>query len=284
MALISRASILKGGGSGPAVELNRWHESILLNAIHYGSAYQMPPEGKLPDDEIGILAKWVEMKMPWPAKSANRMVEADSHSVPQINAESKSFWSFQKVQRPKLPDVEKSDWLSNDVDRFVLAKLEKAGLQPAPKASKKVLIRRLYYGLTGLPPTTKQVAAFMQDASPDAYQQLVDQLLASPHYGEKWGRHWLDVVRYAESNSFERDATKPFVWRYRDYVIRSFNDDKPYDQFLTEQLAGDEVDNPTSQSIIATGYYRLGQWDDEPADPKLALSVSYTHLTLPTKA
>lgn len=271
LALISRASILKGGGSGPAVELNRWHESILLNAIHYGSAYQMPPEGKLPDDEIGILTKWVEMKMPWPAKSANRMVEADSHSVPQINAESKSFWSFQKVQRPKLPDVEKSDWLSNDVDRFVLAKLEKAGLQPAPKASKKVLIRRLYYGLTGLPPTTKQVAAFMQDASPDAYQQLVDQLLASPHYGEKWGRHWLDVVRYAESNSFERDATKPFVWRYRDYVIRSFNDDKPYDQFLTEQLAGDEVDNPTSQSIIATGYYRLGQWDDEPADPKLAL-------------
>ena len=270
LALISRAAILKGGESGPAVDLIHWQESILLDAIHYG-AYEMPPDGKLSDDEIGILTKWVEMKMPWPAETADRMIDSKSHSVPKVDAVSKSFWSFQKVQRPELPGVKGEKWIANSIDRFVLAKLEAAGLSPAPKATKQVLIRRLYYDLIGLPPTPEQVNAFEDDDSPDAYDRLVEQLLASPHYGEKWGRHWLDVVRYAESNSFERDGTKPFVWRYRDYVIRSFNEDKPYDQFLTEQLAGDEIENPTYQSIIATGYYRLGQWDDEPADPRLAL-------------
>lgn len=271
LALISRASILKGGESGPAVDLIDWRKSILLDAIHYGS-YQMPPDGKLSDDEIGILTKWIEMKMPWPAETAGRMIESETkHDVPQVNSESKSFWSFKQVQRPDLPAVKREEWISNSIDRFILAKLESAGLSPAPTASKAVLIRRLYYDIIGLPPTPKQVEAFVNDDAPGAYRKLVEQLLASPHYGEKWGRHWLDIVRYAESNSFERDGTKPFVWRYRDYVIRSFNEDKPYDQFLIEQLAGDEIDEPTYQSIIATGYYRLGPWDDEPADPRLAL-------------
>ena len=272
LALISRASILKGGDSGPAVDLKSWNESIMLDAIHYG-AYEMPPDGKLPDDELGILSKWIEMKMPWPAESANRMIETktDSHGPPKVDEVSKSFWSFQQVVRPELPSVNQTAWLSNDIDRFTLGKLENAGLRPAGKASKKVLVRRLYYDLIGLPPTPEQVNEFVNDNSPDAYSGLVDSLLASPHYGEKWGRHWLDLVRYAESNSFERDGTKPFVWRYRDYVIRAFNDDKPYDQFLVEQLAGDEIEEPTNESIIATGYYRLGQWDDEPADPKQAL-------------
>ncbi|MFT7634030.1 MAG: hypothetical protein ACI87E_005089, partial [Mariniblastus sp.] len=136
--------------------------------------------------------------------------------------------------------------------------------------SRQALIRRATYDLTGLPPTPAQVESFVNSNDPAAYRNLIDQLLDSPHYGEKWGRHWLDLVRYAESNSFERDGTKPFVWRYRDYVIRAFNDDKPYDQFLVEQLAGDEIETPTTDSIIATGYYRLGQWDDEPVDPLAA--------------
>ena len=128
-------------------------------------------------------------------------------------------------------------------------------------------MRRVYYDVTGLPPTLEEMAEFVADDRPDAYERLVDRLLASPRYGEKWARHWLDVVRYAETNSFERDAAKPFAWKYRDYVIRSLNDDKPYDQFVMEQLAGDELDEVTPDSITATGYYRLGTWDDEPADP-----------------
>ena len=148
--------------------------------------------------------------------------------------------------------------------------MEANGVRPAPPASKETLLRRLFYTLTGLPPSPKDVAEFVNDQSPDAYEKVVDRLLESRHYGEHWARHWLDLVRYAESNSFERDNPKPFVWRYRDYVIRSLNADKPYDQFIREQLAGDELDEVTPDSIIATGYYRLGLWDDEPADRPLA--------------
>jgi hypothetical protein len=161
------------------------------------------------------------------------------------------------------------------VDAFILAKLEEVSLSPAQPATRQQLIRRACYDLTGLPPTPAEVNAFVNDPDPSAYEKLIDRLLDSPHYGEKWGRHWLDLVRYAESNSFERDGTKPFVWRYRDYVIRSFNEDKPYDQFLIEQLAGDELETPTLDSVIATGYFRLGQWDDEPVDP---VQASYDDL------
>ena len=139
-------------------------------------------------------------------------------------------------------------------------------LQPAPQADKRTLCRRAYFDLTGLPPTEQQLEEFLATNAPDAWERLIDQLLASPHYGERWGRHWLDLVRFAETNSFERDGAKPNAWKYRDYVIRSFNDDKPYDQFVREQLAGDELDEVTHDSILATGYYRLGIWDDEPAD------------------
>ena len=154
------------------------------------------------------------------------------HNDPQVNAETKSFWSFQPVREFAPPEVEDEEWCTSEIDRFILFRLERAGLKPATEASKQDLIRRAYYDLTGLPPTIEQVRAFEKDSSPAAYEKLIDELLDSPHYGEKWARHWLDVVRYAESNSFERDGTKPFVWRYRDYVIRSFNNNKPYDQFL----------------------------------------------------
>lgn len=270
LALISRRSILVGGDSGPAVDLDDPAESVLLDAINYGS-YEMPPAGKLPDEAIEILTRWVNQGMPWPAADAEKMIQQADHGDPQVNEETRSFWSFQPVQEVDIPEVQNQDWCHNHIDRFVMAKLESSGLTPAAAASRRDLIRRACYDLTGLPPTIEQTAAFENDPSPDAYEQLIDRLLESPHYGEKWARHWLDVVRYAESNSFERDGTKPFVWRYRDYVIRSFNDDKPYDQFLMEQLAGDELPHPSNDAIIATGYYRLGQWDDEPADPKLAL-------------
>jgi hypothetical protein len=175
------------------------------------------------------------------------------------------------VKHPAVPAVKNKAWVRNPIDAFVLARLEKAGLKPNPTAPRATLIRRAYYDLTGLPPSPEEVEAFVNDPSADAWEKVVDRLLASPRYGEKWGRHWLDLVRYAETNSYERDGTKPSAWRFRDYVINSFNADKPYDQFLTEQLAGDELPQRTQERLIATGYYRLGLWDDEPADPKQAL-------------
>lgn len=269
LALISRAAILKGGDSGPAIDLEDHSGSLLLEAVNY-EFYEMPPSGKLPQAEIDILTKWVKMGAPWTAASADKVVESN-HMEPEVNEQSKQFWSFQKVERPVVPTVKNEQWITNEIDNFILARLESKGLAPANEASKQTLIRRVYYDLIGLPPTPEEIKAFVADDSPDAYRQLVERLLASPHYGEKWGRHWLDLVRYAESNSFERDGTKPYVWRYRDYVIRAFNNDKPYDRFLIEQLAGDELPDAGAEQIIATGYYRLGQWDDEPADPTLAM-------------
>ena len=270
LALTADYTIIKGGESGPAVDLASPENSLILEAINYES-YEMPPDGKLPQDQIDLLTTWVKLGIPWGDKieiAQTKAVEPDSTKrEPPVNEETKKWWSFQKVVRPEPPQVKNESWIKNDIDRFVLAKLEAAGLQPPPPASRATLIRRAYYDLTGLPPTPAEVEQFEDDSRPDAYERLIDRLLDSPHYGEKWGRHWLDLVRYAESNSFERDGTKPFVWRYRDYVIRSFNSDKPYDQFLLEQLAGDELDNVTNETLIATGYYRLGAWDDEPADP-----------------
>ena len=265
LALTSRTAILHGGDSGPAVDLENPAESLLLQAINY-DVYEMPPAGKLDDEQIGILTKWVELGLPLPTAEEVEPI-ADTHStVPQVNEETMRWWSFQRVERPNVPKVGQQKWPRNEIDNFILARLEQASLSPAPEATRQQLIRRVFYDLIGLPPTPAQVHAFVNNPDSNAYEDLIDQLLASPHYGEKWGRHWLDLVRYAESNSFERDGTKPFVWRYRDYVIRSFNADKPYDQFLIEQLAGDEIENPSQDSIIATGYYRLGPWQDEPVD------------------
>ncbi|MEQ8211599.1 MAG: DUF1549 and DUF1553 domain-containing protein [Lacipirellulaceae bacterium] len=176
-------------------------------------------------------------------------------------------WAFVPPKKHEVPAVQNETWVANPIDDFILAKLESQGLTPAYRAKKQVLARRLYYDVIGLPPTPEQLRTFSNDDRPDAYERLVNDLLASPHYGEKWARHWLDVVRYGESNSFERDAPKPYVWKYRDYVIRAFNEDRPYDQFVLEQLAGDQLAPPTTESITATGFYRLGTWDDEPADP-----------------
>ncbi len=160
-----------------------------------------------------------------------------------------------------------SDGVRNPIDAFVVARLEPQGLRPAAPSTTRALVRRVYFDLIGLPPTPEQVEEFLADTSPHSFENLIDRLLASPHYGERWGRHWLDVVRFAETNGYERDGPKPNAWRYRDYVIRSFNDDKPFDRFILEQLAGDELETVTNDSRIALGFNRLGPWDDEPADP-----------------
>lgn len=265
--LTNREDLFAGGDSGEAIDSGSLLESLLVSAINYEDL-EMPPAGKLPQADIDAIIRWIELGAPWTTDGV-KPERKKQHSVPQVNDETKKWWSYQKPTRPAPPQVN-GEWAQTNIDRFILNRLEQAELKPNPAATKQTLARRAYYDLIGLPPTAAQMGQFLNDNSPDAFENLVDQLLESPHYGEKWARHWLDLVRYAESNSYERDGTKPFVWRYRDYVIRAFNDNKPYDQFLIEQLAGDELANVTPERLIATGYYRLGRWDDEPVDPKQA--------------
>ncbi|MEM6470565.1 MAG: DUF1549 and DUF1553 domain-containing protein, partial [Planctomycetota bacterium] len=207
---------------------------------------RMPPEGDpVTEEEAELLRRWIEEGAAWEA-----------------------HWAFEPLSDPGVPTLETAtDWQNHPIDAFLVDSLFKAGLKTSGPANKRELVRRVYFGLTGLPPTKAQSDAFVSDESPDAFANLVEELLESPHYGERWGRHWLDLVRFAETNSFERDGPKHNAWKYRDYVIRSFNEDKPYDQFIREQLAGDELDVVTTETLTGTGFYRLGIWDDEPADP-----------------
>ena len=220
-------------------------ESEMLRRIGSTDADERMPPGDRPlsQQQVALIRQWIADGAQW-----------------------RGHWAFEPIGSPAPPATSRTDWADGEIDRFVLSRLERAGLSPAPPAEKSVLLRRVTYDLTGLPPTPEEMAAFLADASADAYAKVVDRLLDSPRYGERWGRHWLDVVRYADTNSFERDGPKPHSWRYRDYVIRSLNADKPYDRFLVEQLAGDELPDVGADELIATGFYRLGPWDDEPAD------------------
>jgi mono/diheme cytochrome c family protein len=263
LKLTSRESLLKGGDHGPAVSSDKPEESLLLRAIGYtDDELKMPPKGKLTQAQIDTLTRWVKMGAPW----SEGATVAKRHGPPPVDEQARSFWSFRPVARPKVPEVKNASWVKTPIDAFVLAKLEAAGLAPAPPVGKTSLLRRLTYDLTGLPPTPEEVDAFLADSSPNAYEKVVDRLLASPHYGEHWARHWLDLVRYAETNGYEFDAVKPNAWRFRDYVIKSFNDDKPYDRFVKEQLAGDELEPVTTDGIVATGYYRLAPVDSGAPD------------------
>jgi hypothetical protein len=192
-------------------------------------------------------------------------VGSDVEAKPSID-KARDHWSFRPVRRPSVPVVRQRDWPRSPLDAFVLARLEAAGLQPAPSADKRTLLRRAYLDVIGLPPTAEEQQAFLDDSSADAFVRVVDRLLARPEYGERWARHWLDVARYAESNGYERDGGKPNAWRYRDYVIEALNRDKPFDRFVREQLAGDELSDANAETRIATTFLRLGTWDDEPAD------------------
>lgn len=267
----SRGAMLRGGDTGPGVNLEQPDKSLLLKMINYtDDDHQMPPKQKLPADKIAIITEWVKKGMPWTpgVKDEHAAVE----KKPLINDETRNYWAYKKPVRPEVPKVSNAKWVSNPIDAFILADLDKQGLKAAPPASAETLIRRAYYDLIGLPPTAEEVATFaaVNNQDPKAYEQLIEKLLASPHYGEKWGRHWLDVVGYADTNGYERDGNKPHVWRYRDYVVKALNQDKPYDRFVKEQLAGDELADKDADSVTATGFYRLGLWDDEPADRELA--------------
>jgi mono/diheme cytochrome c family protein len=257
LRLTSRADVLKGGDSGPVVSLDEPEASRLLKAVNYAGDLRMPPMGKLTPPQIAVLTKWVTLGLPYiePPSGAAR------HGPPKVDEKARGFWSFRPVARQAVPQIKDTAWAKTPIDAFILDRLEAAGLRPAPPAPKTSLLRRVYYDLIGLPPTPAEVDAFLADDSADAYAKVVDRLLASPHYGERWARHWLDLVRYAETNGYEVDAPKPNAWRYRDFVIQSFNEDMPYDRFVREQLAGDELEPVTTDGLIATGYYRLAPVD-----------------------
>lgn len=272
LQLISRKGLLKGGNHGPAFDESDPAKSRVLEAISYSNRdLQMPPRGQLAPEEIAKINKWIGMGAPWTPEDADKMV-AEVHNplegVTEVNEKTKAHWSYKPMTRPDVPKVSDPAWAENPIDAFLRAKLDEKGLQPVGEATRAALLRRLSYDLTGLTPTLEEIKAFEVDTAPDAWSKQVNRLLDSPAYGEKWGRHWLDVVRYAESNGFERDNDKPMVWRYRDYVIRSFNQDKPYNRFVAEQIAGDELPDKTAESQIATGMLRLMAWDDDPADPQ----------------
>jgi hypothetical protein len=261
--LTSAAGFAAGASGKPLITLGHLDHSRILEVIGYEDAIKMPPTGKLESGEIQDLTAWVKMEAPWPKAGSLPVVKPKAAAwVP--TEEQKKFWSFQPVKAYTPPPVKRAAWARNPVDRFILAKLEEAGLQPARRADKLTLLRRATFDLTGLPPTEKEIAAFLSDQSPQAYEKVVDRLLASPRYGERWGRHWLDVARYADSAGNDEDYRYPYAWRYRDYVIDAFNSDFPYDRFITEQLAGDMLpaDKPgevNRRGLIATGFLALGQ-------------------------
>jgi hypothetical protein len=272
LRLDSHAAVLAGGDSGPAVVPGNLEESLLITAIsHADDVLKMPPSQKLDAARIAALTQWVKLGAPWPSTAESVAGPAQARKGEyQITARDRAHWAFRPLARPLVPVNPEQPCGGNPIDAFILARLEARGLRPNPPATKDELIRRATYDLTGLPPTPEEVERFLNDPLPLAYEALVDRLLDSPRYGEKWGRHWLDLVRFAETNSYERDGAKPNAWRYRDYVIRTLNEDKPYDRFVREQIAGDELPDANDESLIATGFYRLGIWDDEPTDREQA--------------
>lgn len=236
LSLQTRESILRGGNRGAGVE-------ILLNAARHVGDLKMPPGKKLSEAQVAVLEKWVAAGLPMP------------EALHKSRRPGMNHWAFQPVRRPALPEVKQAGWVRNPIDRFILARLEANGVSPAPDAGKVTLLRRLSLDLTGLPPTKAEVAAFVADTSANAYEKQVERLLASPHYGERWGRHWLDVARYADSDGYTIDSPRD-IWMYRDWVIDAVNRDMPFDRFVVEQFAGDLLPNPTNSQLIATGFHR----------------------------
>ena len=250
--LDTREGLLKGGDIGPVVVPGRPEESRLILAVrHEDEDLRMPPEEKLADEQIASLVRWVEMGAPFPEAAAAAARTRDPN-----------HWAFQPPVDPPVPAVKDAAWPRTSVDNFILARLEGAGLAPAAQADKRTLIRRATFDLTGLPPTAEEVSAFLADETPAAFSVLVDRLLASPHYGERWGRHWLDVARYADSNGLDENVAHGNAWRYRDYVVAAFNRDKPFNQFIVEQLAGDLLpaadEASRHEQLIATGFVAIG--------------------------
>ena len=272
LRLDSRAAVLRGGDTGPAAIVGDAARSLLIDAVNYGDTYQMPPQGKLPKTEVAALTRWVTMGLPWPIEAPPGDPQASDKKF-DLAQRRQAHWSWGPLQTPAKPALKDGNWPRDDLDHFVLARLEQKQLAPAPPATRHQLLRRLHLDLTGLPPTVAETDAFIADESPEAYEQLVDRLLNSPHFGERWGRHWLDLVRYAESRGHEFDYNVANAYQYRDYVIRAFNEDVPYDQFVREHIAGDLLPSPRlhasegfNESILGTGFWFLGEWVHSPVD------------------
>ncbi len=243
LSLETQESILKGGNRGPTVKKGDPEASLMVKALRHSGDLKMPPGRKLKDEQIAVIEQWVKDGLPMPAAlMKSRRPGAD-------------FWAFQAPKRHALPEVTDKAWPRNAIDHFVLARLEKANLKPSPEAGRAALLRRVSLDLIGLPPTEKEMAEFLADARPEAYERAVDRLLASAHYGERWGRAWLDIARYADTDGYTIDAPRP-IWKYRDWVIKAFNRDLPFDRFVIEQYAGDMMPNPTTEQLIATGFHR----------------------------
>jgi len=250
-SLSTRAEFFKGGDSGEAVTPKKPGESLLIDMIT-GESPSMPAEGPpLTPAQIETIRQWIAAGADWP----ERVVLQER--IPG----GLDWWAFQPVVRPPVPEIKNRDWARNNIDRFILARLEEQNLTPSKEADRRTLIRRLSFDLLGLPPSYEEINRFAADPDPLAYEKLVDRLLESPHYGERWGRHWLDIAHYADTHGFERDQRRDHAWRYRDYVIRSLNADKPYNEFLREQIAGDALRPEDSEAIIATGFLAAGPWD-----------------------
>ncbi|MEM1294056.1 MAG: PSD1 and planctomycete cytochrome C domain-containing protein [Verrucomicrobiota bacterium] len=256
LRLDSRLGVATGGDTGPSIIPGRPGESLLIEAIRYQNRdLQMPPKNALPDLEIAILEKWVALGAPDPRESDEVITES---GMGMSIEEGREFWSFKPVAKPTVPRIENAEWVATPIDAFILEKLREQAIEPAPPADKRTLIRRITFDLVGLPPTPEEVDAFLADHSPKAVLTLVERLLESPQYGVRWGRHWLDVARYADSNGLDENLAFGQAWRYRDYVIDSFNRDKPFDQFLVEQVAGDLLPDANRETKVATGFLALG--------------------------
>jgi hypothetical protein len=255
LSLDSRDGLIKGGDSGPAAVPGNADHSLFVEAIRYENhELQMPPENRLSHSQIAVLEEWVTMGLPDPRKATTSDPKPTGMSIDDGHR----FWSFRPVGNPAVPDVDNAAWVKTPIDAFLLAKLESKQLQPAPVADKRRLIRRVTYNLTGLPTTVDEINAFLADETATAWGTLIERLLASPQYGVRWGRHWLDVARYADSNGLDENLAYGHAWRYRDYVIDAFNNDKPFDRFLIEQLAGDLVPEANQETRTATGFLALG--------------------------
>lgn len=256
LLLDSREGWRRGGAGGAAVLPKDPANSRLLRAVkHEAGAPAMPPDAPLAKSEIKDLEEWVRLGAFDPRE------EKPSASKSSSFAARLKHWAFQPLKSAAIPQVKTGGWTRNPIDRFILAKLESKGLKPSPQADKRTLLRRLSYDLVGLPPSPEEMEAFLKDRNPNAYEKAADRLLASPHYGERWGRHWLDVVRYGDTHGYDKDKRRDNAWRYRDYVIASFNQDKPYSRFLKEQIAGDVLYPKDPQAIVATGFIAAGPWD-----------------------
>ncbi len=263
-------TLVKGGESGSAIDRQHPEKSLILELLEEGL---MPPEGEKPlsKKQIGLLRQWIIAGAPIAGKTEPALPEAGETNADHSSA-IRQHWAFQPLGHVAVPKTKQSRWLRTPVDAFVLAALEQRGWQAAPEASRRDWIRRVTFDLTGLPPSPQEIQAFENDERVDAYERVVDRLLSSPRYGERWAQHWLDVVRFAETEGFEYDRHLPDAWRFRDYVIESFNSDKPYDRFLTEQIAGDEIGPHDPDCVSASIFHRLGPVRRNAGNPDIALS------------